>query len=267
MNPSVSSESVNLALLIGFVVIVTLAATYVKWPARCCRLNFIGESIPVVYGVVPALALSTLMILEHPTGWSACMLVGGYCLVGLLDDMFGSGAYRGIRGHLTALRGGVVTTGLIKLVASPVMAAIYAMFTFGMDNWKAYVYITMIAASSNVFNLLDLRPGRSQGFAILVLLAVLPFIPTSLVLAAVLILAITIIPDARARVMIGDAGAIAIGCTLALVVIASSNMTLCAAYTVITVGINLVAEKYSLGKLITGNHVLRKLDGLMGRRS
>jgi UDP-N-acetylmuramyl pentapeptide phosphotransferase/UDP-N-acetylglucosamine-1-phosphate transferase len=82
-----------------------------------------------------------------------------------------------------------------------------------------------------------------------------------------MILAVTIVPDARAQVMMGDAGAIAIGCAVALVIIASSNITLSVTYTLAAVFLNLLAERYSLGKLIADNAVLSKLDGLMGRRS
>ena len=53
---------------------------------------------------------------------------------------------------------------------------------------------------------------------------------------------------------------------MALVVIASSNITLAITYTLLAVALNLLAEKYSLSKLIEQNDVLRKVDGLLGRR-
>ncbi|MFM7186654.1 MAG: hypothetical protein ACKO14_02430 [Armatimonadota bacterium] len=207
------------------------------------------------------------MLLGHPTAISAFLLTIGFCFVGFLDDAYGSPEYRGIKGHLTALRKGIVTTGLVKLLASPLLAATYSCITLGPSNWLSYLYTVMIAASSNVFNLLDLRPGRSQGFAIVTLLAVLPVYQSSLIIGSVLLLLLTIIPDARAKVMMGDAGALAIGSAVALVIIASSNITLSVAYTVFAIFLNLLAERYSLGKLIAGNAVLSKLDGLMGRRA
>jgi UDP-N-acetylmuramyl pentapeptide phosphotransferase/UDP-N-acetylglucosamine-1-phosphate transferase len=144
---------------------------------------------------------------------------------------------------------------------------LFAVSEYGIQNWLAYVYIIMIAASSNAFNLLDLRPGRSQGFAIISLLGILTIFPAPIVIGVVLVLLITIIPDARAKVMMGDSGAIAIGAGIALVVIASSNITLTVTYTILVVGLNLVAEKYSLGTLIAQNVVLRKIDSLLGRRT
>ena len=266
MNAFASSEVLKLALLLCMTALLSVVIPRISWPARFCRQNAFGTSIPVTFGIVPSLALSSLMLIGHPSSFAACLLIVGFCLIGFLDDTFGSGAYRGIRGHLTALREGIVTTGLIKLLASPVMAATYAFVTYGTANWLSYLYITMIAASSNVFNLLDLRPGRSQGFAIVTLLAILPVFRSSLIIGAILILAVTIIPDARAKVMMGDAGAIAIGCAIALVIIASSNITLSVTYTLVAVFLNLLAERFSLGKLIAGNGVLSKLDGLMGRR-
>ena len=238
----------------------------VNWSKRFLRTNAFGAIIPVTFGVVPAFGLSMVMVVTHPVPFYAAVLILGFSFVGYLDDMYGTSAYRGIRGHLSALRNGVVTTGLVKLVASPLMAGIFAMLLYGFQNWLAYLTVIMIAASSNAFNLLDLRPGRSQGCAIITLLILLPFVPASIALGSIFVLLITIIPDARAKVMMGDSGAIAIGTGVALVVIASSNIWLAVVYTLVTVTLNLVAEKYSLGKLISQNIILNKIDRLLGRR-
>jgi len=239
----------------------------VKWAKRFCRQNAFGDIIPVTYGVIPAIALMMIMLVTHTEPLAASLLVLGFCVIGLLDDLYGSAAFRGIKGHLSALRQGTITTGLIKLVASPIMATLFAVSAYGIQNWLTYVYITMIAASSNAFNLLDLRPGRSQGFAIISLLGILTVFHAPIVIGAILVLLITIIPDARAKVMMGDSGAIAIGAGIALIVIASSNIILSVAYTILVVGLNLVAEKYSLGSLIAQSVVLRKIDCLLGRRA
>lgn len=266
MNVSANPELLKLIVLLSITALMTVVMSRFQWPSRFCRVNAFGNSIPITFGLVPALALSLLMLIGHPSSIAACMLTVGFSIVGFLDDTFGTAAFRGIRGHLSALRKGIVTTGLVKLLASPVMAAVYVFVTNGPGNYLSYLYITMIAASSNAFNLLDLRPGRSQGFAIVTLLALLFVFHSSIVIGAILILLVTIIPDARAKVMMGDTGAIAIGCALALVVIASSNITLAFSYTAIAVFLNLIAEKYSLGKIIAGNALLCRLDGLMGRR-
>lgn len=238
----------------------------VNWSKRFLRTNAFGAIIPITFGVAPALGLSMVMVVAHPGALYAAVLILGFSFVGYLDDVYGTSAYRGIRGHLSALRNGVVTTGLVKLVVSPLLAGMFSFLMYGLQNWMAYLTVIMIAASSNTFNLLDLRPGRSQGFAIITLLILLPFVPPSIALGSILVLLITIIPDARAKVMMGDAGAIAIGTGVALVVVASSNIWLAVVYTVVTVTLNVVAEKYSLGKLISQNIVLNKVDCLLGKR-
>lgn len=238
----------------------------VNWSKRFLRTNAFGAIIPITFGVAPALGLSMVMVVAHPAALYAAVLILGFSFVGYLDDVYGTSAYRGIRGHLSALRNGVVTTGLVKLVVSPLLAGMFSFLMYGLQNWMAYLTVIMIAASSNTFNLLDLRPGRSQGFAVITLLILLPFVPSSLAFGSILVLLITIIPDARARVMMGDAGAIAIGTGVALVVVASSNIWLAFLYTVVTVTLNVVAEKYSLGKLISENIVLNKIDRLLGQR-
>ena len=267
MNASISPVLIGLTLVCCVTIVLSLLMLQVKWSSRFCRLNAFGNQIPVTYGIVPAVALSLVMLVGHPASMFAAILLGGFCVVGFLDDIYGSPAYRGIRGHLRALQSGRITTGLIKLIASPLMAAAFVVSQFGTQTWLTYVYIVMIAASSNAFNLLDLRPGRSQGFAIITLMAILTVFHAPIVVGAILVLIITIIPDARAVVMMGDSGAIAIGAGIALVVIASSNITLVIAYTLLAVVLNLLAEKYSLGKLIAENTVLREIDGFLGRRT
>ena len=238
----------------------------VNWSKRFLRTNAFGAIIPITFGVAPALGLSMVMVVAHPGALYAAVLILGFSFVGYLDDVYGTSAYRGIRGHLSALRNGVVTTGLVKLVVSPLLAGMFSFLMYGLQNWMAYLTVIMIAASSNTFNLLDFRPGRSQGFAIITLLLLLPFVPQTIALGSILVLLITIIPDARAKVMMGDSGAIAIGAAVALVVVASSNIWLAVVYTVVTVTLNVVAEKYSLGKLISENIVLNKIDRLLGQR-
>lgn len=265
---NVSDNQIVLRLL--FVCCLTAASSLlilkVNWPNCYLRTNAFGALIPIIFGVVPAIGLSMVNGGTHPVPVAAALLILGFSLVGYLDDVYGTPAYRGIRGHIAAFRKGVITTGLLKLVTSPLMAGIFSVSIFGFQNWVAYLTVIMISASSNAFNLLDLRPGRSQGFAIITLLIMLPFVPIPLAMGSILVLLITIIPDARAKVMMGDSGAIAIGAGVALVVVASSNILLAGAYTLVVVTLNLVAEKYSLGKLISQNIVLKKIDSLLGRR-
>ena len=266
MNASINSVVLRLFCVCCITALVSYLILKVNWSKRFLRTNAFGAIIPITFGVAPALGLSMVMVVAHPGALYAAVLILGFSFVGYLDDVYGTSAYRGIRGHLSALRNGVVTTGLVKLVVSPLLAGMFSFLMYGLQNWMAYLTVIMIAASSNTFNLLDLRPGRSQGFAIITLLILLPFVPPSIALGSILVLLITIIPDARAKVMMGDAGAIAIGTGVALVVVASSNIWLAVVYTVVTVTLNVVAEKYSLGKLISENIVLNKIDRLLGQR-
>ena len=267
MNVSINQIVLTLCFVCCLTAVFSHLILKVNWPERFLRTNAFGARIPVTFGIMPAFGLSAVMGVAHPIAIPAALLILGFSLIGYLDDVYGSPTYRGIRGHLTALRNGTFTTGLLKLVASPLMAGIFSLYTHGLQSWVAYLNIIMIAASSNAFNLLDLRPGRSQGFAVITLLILLPFVQLPVAVGSLLVLLITIIPDARAKVMMGDSGAIAIGTGVALVVIASSNILVAVAYTVAAVTLNVVAEKYSLGKLISQNIVLNKIDGLLGRRS
>src|SRR4249919_1575223 len=93
------------------------------------RENFRHRRIPVAAGLVIILAvlvgalLYSLVVLWSDDGptigrsiTSATLAAVGFGLFGLLDDLAGSAARRGYRGHVGALRQGELTTGLLKLL-------------------------------------------------------------------------------------------------------------------------------------------------------
>lgn len=267
MNAFVNSTGLQIAVLCVFAVVTTVSFLQINWQERYLRTNAYGAKIPYCFGVVPAILLTLDLSLFYPIVQKSCLVVIGFSIIGLLDDILGTSEYRGLRGHLRALRSGKITTGFVKLVASPMLAGMFAVSAYGFTSWMTYLSIITVAATSNLFNLLDLRPGRSQGFGIVTLVVLLLFYRSPLVLGGILVLLVTIIPDSRAIVMMGDSGAIAIGAAIGLMFIASSNITLIIGYTVIAVLLNLLAEKYSLGKLISDSAFLSKVDRCFGRRS
>ena len=97
------------------------------------------------------------------TRWAAYIL--GVALLGLLDDMLGRGAAddtpRGWRGHARAVAGGRLSTGAIKAAGAFGLAA-FAVSGLGRE-WPGYlVDLALLLLTTNLFNLLDLRPGRVE---------------------------------------------------------------------------------------------------------
>jgi hypothetical protein len=95
----------------------------------------------------------------------------GVAFLGFLDDSLGRGevasAPRGWRGHWGALRGGSLSTGAIKAIGALALAA-YVVSGRGLESWRYIADVALLILATNLFNLLDLRPGRTEkGLALL----------------------------------------------------------------------------------------------------
>jgi UDP-GlcNAc:undecaprenyl-phosphate GlcNAc-1-phosphate transferase len=89
----------------------------------------------------------------------------GIAFLGFLDDALGRGEAlatpRGWRGHWTALRGGSLSTGAIKALGALALAA-YVVSGRGLESWRYLADVLLLILTTNLFNLLDLRPGRAE---------------------------------------------------------------------------------------------------------
>lgn len=89
----------------------------------------------------------------------------GIAFLGFLDDSLGQGAAastpRGWRGHWGALRAGRLSTGAIKAIGALALAA-YVVSGRGLEDWRYVADVALLILATNLFNLLDLRPGRAE---------------------------------------------------------------------------------------------------------
>jgi UDP-GlcNAc:undecaprenyl-phosphate/decaprenyl-phosphate GlcNAc-1-phosphate transferase len=89
----------------------------------------------------------------------------GIVFLGFLDDSLGRGEAtstpRGWRGHWAALRSGSLSTGAIKAVGALALAA-YVVSGRGLESWRYLADVALLVLATNLFNLLDLRPGRAE---------------------------------------------------------------------------------------------------------
>lgn len=142
----------------------------------------------------------------------------GVALLGLLDDALGRGAEagtaRGWRGHARAVLGGRFSTGAIKAVGALALAA-YVASGRGQEGIDYVRDLVLLLLATNLFNLLDLRPGRVEKAFFLLLAGICLgawtdeplellgiFIGPALVVAAFTL---------RERAMLGDTGSNLIG--------------------------------------------------------
>ena len=107
---------------------------------------------------------ANLDLLDPELGrWAVFVL--GVALLGLIDDALGRGAAadtpRGWRGHANAVLSGRFSTGFIKAVGALALAA-FATSGRGRHDLGYVVDLLLLLLATNLFNLLDLRPGRVE---------------------------------------------------------------------------------------------------------
>ncbi len=196
----------------------------------------------------------------------------GVALLGLLDDMLGRGhdsdAPRGWRGHARALASGRLSTGAIKAVAAFGLAA-FAVSGRGRESLDYLADLALLLLATNLFNLLDLRPGRVEKAFFLLLgglmigaWTVYPVELLGVFIGPVIVgAALTL----RERAMLGDAGANLIGALagVALLVTLGDEARLVAL--AVIVALTAYGEFRSISEAIERLPLLRSLDAV-GRR-
>lgn len=230
-------------------------------PSSWQRTNFRGRSVTLAAG--PAAAVGTLAGALAGASWPAAravvLAVVPAAAAGLYDDLAGSRDFRGLRGHLGALRRGEVTTGAVKVVGVGAGALTAAVALHGARP-DAVVAAALVAGTANVVNLLDLRPGRA---AKAMLLAGVPAAALGAAGAdgALGATAALLPADLRERAMLGDTGANALGAALG-VGLAARPRPVRMALLVAVVALTLASERVSFSAVIDRTPLLARLDRL-----
>ncbi|MGH2786063.1 MAG: hypothetical protein ACRDJ1_12435 [Actinomycetota bacterium] len=197
--------------------------------SRIERRNYRGIRVPtglgiaVVIGFAGGVGLAAFIHViarEAPSpsiallaAFPLLMLAFGFGLLGLFDDV-AEQERRGWRSHVPDLARGRITPGTLKIVGGGLIAFLIGA---GVDSigW-ALAWTAIIALSANLFNALDVRPGRA-GKAFIVAAVPLAILVSHLEapLAAAIGAVAAFLPiELRARAMLGDAGSNAIGAIL-----------------------------------------------------
>lgn len=242
---------------------------------RWVRTNHAGSPVTLLEG--PAYAVGALTgALAGGAGAPAAVAGLGAGVFGAIDDLFGGGSSKGLRGHLAAARRGEVTTGFVKIVGLGATGLVTAWIAdrsrertaaHGTGPVATLVGGAVIAGSANIVNLFDLRPGRALK---VVLLLVVPFVAggrgtrlSTASAAASAGAAIASLPDDLAgRSMLGDTGANSAGALIGTALVARTGLRgrllALASVTVLT----LASERVSFTKVIESSPGLRWLDAL-----
>lgn len=258
------------------------------------RSNYAGREVPVPIGLLLPLAAFAALgvaapldrlvddeILGGPGLAGAMLYVIGVCLLGVIDDLLGTPAIegdlgrkdpRGIRGHAKAILGGGFSTGAVKAIGALGLAA-FAIGLIVPGDWEYLLAIALVVVTTNLFNLLDLRPGRAiKVFTVLIAgLAIGTWTLEPLWTMGVLIGSLPVLAyyDLGEMGMLGDTGSNAIGAIAGLWMVLVLDTTAQAVALAIVFLITLYGEFRSISQLIDRTPVLRWLDqlGRHGRKA
>jgi UDP-GlcNAc:undecaprenyl-phosphate GlcNAc-1-phosphate transferase len=249
------------------------------------RPNYRERQLPYAFGALALaaalLALIPLMLVQrltstavfYPVALPIAVYALGVLALGLVDDTLArtvkadesgaSPAERGWRGHGAALLRGELTTGVLKAAGS-LGLALLAMSYLDLSDGRWLLSAGVLVLATNVFNLLDLRPGRAiKAFVALgagltigsgelrPLWAIGLFAAPALVAGAY---------DMRERAMLGDTGANLLGALAGLWLVLSlsgtGQLVALASLALITI----YGELRSISTLVDRTPWLRALD-------
>lgn len=280
--------AIVLALLIGFLAsrAAVLSGRDLLAAPALQRTNYRGHRLPTAGGILVVISVFVVEGLRavasavgfgdyrpDPMRVALVLALTGFALIGLVDDLAVDTRARGFSGHLRAAASGKVTGGTAKLLAGGALAAMLVASVRPADGWRILVDAALVALAANLTNLLDLAPGRTikTGVVAWTPLAIAGFIGSNGsaavrtgVTAAVIIGAFVgiLFDDLREHLMLGDAGANALGAVLGLqcVLIASPTVRLVVAAVLFV--LNLASEFVSFSRVIERVGLLRRFDDL-----
>jgi UDP-GlcNAc:undecaprenyl-phosphate/decaprenyl-phosphate GlcNAc-1-phosphate transferase len=241
--------------------------------SRWLRTNHAGASVTLAEGPIAVVALlagaGVDRLLDTPGQRSLPVVVAsvGSGVVGAYDDLYGATQAKGFRGHLRALRSGELTSGTIKVLGVGLSAAAAAALIQRSRPGCAkpacraldgMIDTGLIAATANLSNLLDLRPGRAAKAIVLLGSGLVGFGAAPAVGAAVGSLP----TDLAAKSMLGDCGANALGAAVGTAATQALPRQFRLLAFVAVAALNLVSERVSFTAVIERTPLLRELDQL-----
>jgi len=254
----------------GYAIIVQFLRKYLS------KENFRGRKVPVGSGLVLVVTFlcaiafyvvfSEKQVVEFSDWLRPLMiLISAMGILGFIDDMFGSRDVGGFKGHLRELFRGRVTTGIIKAAGGGIVCLVIARF-FSMNLFALMANGLLMALFANIFNLLDLRPGRALkvflilGIVIFVFSFRNPFWSLSAIFLGVYI--ILLWADLSESCMLGDVGSNILGATIGFCFVVNFSWLVNLAALILLSLVHIYAEGHSITELIENTPVLRNLDEL-----
>jgi hypothetical protein len=195
--------------------------------------------------------------------------VFGFAALGFLDDVLGGDAERGWRAHLRALAAGRLSAGGVKLFGGGMVALMLASAagstaSGGGGALRLAADGALVALAANLGNAFDRAPGRTIKVSLVAWVALSVAAAggaAGVALGPVMGAALGLLPeDLGERLMLGDAGANALGAALGL----GAVLTLGPGARLVLTGalliLNVAADVVSFSKVIRNTPALDRLD-------
>ncbi|MDK2563183.1 glycosyl transferase [Romboutsia sedimentorum] len=237
------------------------------------RPNYKKDMIPVSMGIVflPMIIINGIILafftVEHENLLYLFMFIFGMIsmfFAGVLDDIIGNRDVSGLKGHFKSLLKGSLTTGGFKALFGGFVGVIISV-AISKNLGDIIVNTLIIALSTNLMNLLDLRPGRA--IKVYISISTVLFLTlTGYVKSLILLIVPNVLAyfnyDLKARAMMGDTGSNVLGISVGMLIVMGCSIKIRIGWLVFLVLIHILTEKYSLTQIIEKNKFLNFIDKL-----
>jgi UDP-N-acetylmuramyl pentapeptide phosphotransferase/UDP-N-acetylglucosamine-1-phosphate transferase len=265
-----------LSFVIATVLAVALAAPMLRAlrDGGHVKANYRGREVVFPFGVLSIvatlLALIPLAIMRQlevkgvltPKALDIALYLLGVAFLGLVDDTLG-GEPRGWRGHGRALMKGRLSTGALKAGGS-LGLALYITSNSLLPAGRWLLESAILVLATNVFNLLDLRPGRATKVFVLLgagltigAASIEPLWRLGLFVGPALVAGLY---DLRERAMLGDTGANLLGGLAGLWMLLTLSETGQEIALALLVVVTVYGELRSISALVEKVPLLRGID-------
>lgn len=266
---------IKILIIIFLTMVFSKVTEYVFASFNLTKINYKGYSVPYSGGTAIFLGVASALYIYSLTGVISnfkmlffLIIIFVVYLIGLIDDLIGDRSIKGLGGNIKSAFNRKLSTGILKAVGVVIISC-YINFFFNEEFWILKGIIT--AMTTNMFNLLDLRPGRcSKVYFIFYALIPLRLVrwTSEVYFISVLVLLGYYCFDAYGYSMLGDSGSNLLGFIFGLVVsesIGTNFSALIIIFLVIFI-IQLLLDRYSLTRIIESIPFLNYIDKLLTER-
>lgn len=250
------------------------------------RPNYKNEMIPVGMGIVflPMIIINSIILgfvtlnniwfvsssnYNLNIVWLLCLALYIFSMMamffaGALDDLIGNRNISGLKGHFKSLFKGELTTGGFKALFGGFVGLVVSV-CISSSIVDIIVNTLIIALSTNLMNLFDLRPGRAIKAYLVIMIPIYITLTGYTKVFPLLILPNVLAyfnTDLKARGMMGDTGSNVLGISIGVLMALGYGIKVRLAWLVFLILMHLITEKFSLTKIIEKNRVLKFIDNL-----